>query len=111
MKKCLKKIKTYKHNDFNINNNDDFQIKDNNAIINKKINNDTIIKDCYKYYMDEIIDLLKKKNKLFKLNNFILDKFIKIEFFNTNNYVITLKKFIEDFNNNIANSKAIVSCL
>ena len=64
----IQKLKKYKHNDFNINNNDDFQIKENNAIINKKINNDTIIKDCNKYYMDGIVDLLKKKNKLFKLN-------------------------------------------
>ena len=86
------------------------EIKDDKAIFDKNINNDEI-KDNYKYYMDKIINFKKITENNSIPDTFILDKFIKIEYFNTNNYITKMKLFIDNFNNSIANSKTIVSCL
>ena len=105
----INKLKKYKNMALYDKDSKEFQIEGDNAIINKNINNNSIIKDYSKYYIDEILKLLKRKSKLFILNNYILYKYIKIEYFNKNNYINIMKNFIENFNDKIANSNAIIS--
>ena len=103
--KYIDKIKEYKNDNLNNNNENDFQINNNDAIINEKI----IIKDFYKYNMNNILTYLKKYN--YNWNNFTLNKFIKLQYFNSNNYITMMKEFIYSFNNNISNSKTITTLL
>ena len=103
--KYIDKIKEYKNDNINNNNKNGFQINNKDAIINEKI----VIKDYYKYDMKSILAYLKKHNN--KWNNFALTKFIKLQYFNSNNYIIIMKEFIDSFNNNISSSKTIATLL
>ena len=85
----------------------EYSIIDNNAIINK---NNIIIKDYHKYYLDEIIKYIKK-HKSIDLDELDLIQFVKLEYFNTDNYVTSSKEFIEEFNNKVSNSVTVITAL
>ena len=83
-----------------------YEINNNTIIINNKIN----IEDYQKYQIEKIVQDLS----LFEVtipNEFLLIPYLKIEYFNNNNYIIYLNKFIEKFHENISKSKAISTLL
>lgn len=69
------------------------------------------IKDIDKYNTKEIVNFLKNDTFFEGFNEFILNKYIKLEYFNSNNIIQSMRKFIEKFNERIANSKTITTAL
>ena len=69
------------------------------------------IKDIDKYNTKEIVNFLKNDIFFEGFNEFILNKYIKLEYFNSNNIIQSMRKFIEKFNERIANSKTITTAL
>ena len=83
-----------------------YEINNNTLIINNRIK----IEDYQKYQIDKIVQDLN----LFDVtipNEFLLIPYLKIEYFNDNNYVKYLNKFIELFNEKISKSKTISTLL
>ena len=85
----------------------------NNNLTNDSSFNNYIsqIKDINKYNKTEIIDYLKTKKSFEEFNEYILNKFIKIEFFNSHNIMTSMMKFVNKFNEKISNSRTIVTML
>ena len=86
---------------------------DNN--IESKINrlkNDykLIIENSYKYDINEIIDEIKNGAST-KFNKIRLYKYIKLEYYNSDNIIRYMFKFIEKFNERISKSRTIIEAL
>ena len=75
-----------------------YEINNDSLIINNniKINN--------KYRIEKIMKDLNLLNDI-DLNKFVLIPYIKIEYFNENNYITYYMKFIEKFNKEYLNQK------
>ena len=69
------------------------------------------VKNIDKYYINEISDEMKKLKYSKKLNELMLYKFIKLEYFNNNNIIQRLMPFITKFNEKISKSKTIIEAL
>ena len=107
----VEKLKQIKNNNIINENNQDFEIKEGKAIISKNINNKSIILDYNKYYMNEVIDFLKNINPFSQPGIYAYNKYVKLEYFNSDNYVTMSKDFINAFNKYISNSKTIITVL
>ena len=84
----------------------------NNDELNTMINKYLIgIENIDRYYIKEILDEIKKNKTLTKLNEFMLYKFIKLEYFNDNNIIQKYMNFVRKFNEKITKSKAIIEAL
>jgi len=95
-----------KYNTKNNYDNIKYVINNNTLIINNKIK----IEDYQKYQIEKIVQDLN----LFDVtipNEFLLIPYLKIEYFNDNNYVKYLNKFIEKFHEKISKSKTISTLL
>ena len=69
------------------------------------------IKDIDKYNKKDIVNFLEYDKYFNGFNELILNKFIKLEYFNSNNIVKSMMKFVEKFNERIANSMTITTIL
>lgn len=69
------------------------------------------IKDFDKYDKNKIIDELKNKKYITRLNELMFNNFIKLEYFNSDNIIKKMMKFINKFNEKISNSATIISAL
>ena len=87
-------------------NNMNYEINNDSLIINNNIK----INNYKKYRIEKIMKDLNLLNDI-DLNKFVLIPYIKIEYFNENNYITYYMKFIEKFNKRISKSKTISTLL
>ena len=55
--------------------------------------------------------MIKKNKNISFFDDLMLNKFIKIEFFNSNNIIRKFMKFIESFNDKISTSNTMIDAL
>ena len=77
-----------------------YEINDDSLIINNNLKNN----NYQKYRIEKIMKDLNWLNDI-DLNKFVLIPYIKIEYFNENNYITYYMKFIEKFNKEYLNQK------
>ena len=89
---------------------DDNYLKD---LSNKKLYDKLplMIKEINKYNVKEIINEINKGEDINNFNQIRLYKYIRLEYYNSDNIIRHMMKFIEQFNEKISNSKTIVSAL
>ena len=117
MKKLLQILPTKQLNmnlqfNFNISNIEfKLEINQNKAIINIDANERITIENYYQYNLEQLLNKLKV-NKFLEIDKFVLNKYIKLEYFNSNNnYIKLMMNFIEKFNSNIAKSETMKTVL
>ena len=81
----------------------------NNKSIN--YNNSLNIKDIYKYDRNEIKNEIENGAKFEEFDEIRLYKFVKLEYYNSNNIIRHMMPFIEKFNEKISKSKTIQTAL
>ena len=92
---------------------DKYKNKNDLNLKNKSINNNNSlnIKDIYKYDENEIMNEIKNGAKIEEFDEIRLYKYIKLEYYNSNNIIRHMMPFVEKFNEKISNSKAIQTAL
>ena len=91
-----------------------FRQIDSNEELNKKTLKNVCkfdFKDSYKYDMKEIINEIKNGEAYKELNEIMLFKYIKLEYYNSNNIIRYMFNFIKKFNERISKSKTIIEAL
>ena len=69
------------------------------------------IEDSYKYDINEIINEIKNGEVTTEFSEIMLFKYIKLEYYNSNNIIRYMFNFIEKFNERISKSKTIIDAL
>ena len=98
----IDKIKEYKTDVTNI--------KDLDKDLESKMDS-SLLNNINKYYKKEIEIEIKKNKNISFFDDLMLNKFIKIEFFNSNNIIRKFMKFIESFNDKISTSNTMIDAL